>query len=28
MKALFPGTSLLKEKVLGLTKSITAHNLV
>jgi 2-polyprenyl-3-methyl-5-hydroxy-6-metoxy-1,4-benzoquinol methylase len=28
MKALFPGASLLKEKVLGLTKSITAHNLV
>ena len=28
MKALFPGGSLLKEKVLGLTKSITAHNLV
>jgi hypothetical protein len=27
MKALFPGASLLKEKVLGLTKSITAHNL-
>ena len=28
MKALFPGASLLKEKILGLTKSITAHNLV
>ncbi len=28
MKALFPGASLLKEKVFGLTKSITAHNLV
>lgn len=28
MKALFPGASLLKEKTLGLTKSITAHNLV
>lgn len=28
MKALFPGASLLKEKVLGLTKSVTAHNLV
>ncbi len=28
MKALFPGASLLKEKVLGLTKSITAHNLL
>jgi len=28
MKALFPGGSLLMEKVLGLTKSITAHNLV
>jgi 2-polyprenyl-3-methyl-5-hydroxy-6-metoxy-1,4-benzoquinol methylase len=28
MKSLFPGASLLKEKVLGLTKSITAHNLV
>jgi 2-polyprenyl-3-methyl-5-hydroxy-6-metoxy-1,4-benzoquinol methylase len=27
MKTLFPGASLLKEKVLGLTKSITAHNL-
>jgi 2-polyprenyl-3-methyl-5-hydroxy-6-metoxy-1,4-benzoquinol methylase len=27
MKALFPGASLLKEKVLGLTKSFTAHNL-
>ena len=28
MNVLFPGASLLKEKVLGLTKSITAHNLV
>jgi hypothetical protein len=28
MKVLFPGASLLKEKVLGLTKSITAHNLL
>ena len=28
MNLLFPGASLLKEKVLGLTKSITAHNLV
>lgn len=28
MKTLFPGASLLKEKALGLTKSITAHNLV
>jgi hypothetical protein len=28
MKSLFPGASLLKEKVLGLTKSITAHNLI
>lgn len=27
MKVLFPGSSLLKEKVLGLTKSFTAHNL-
>ena len=27
MKALFPESKLLKEKVLGLTKSITAHNL-
>jgi predicted SAM-dependent methyltransferase len=27
MKALFPGSTLLKEKVLGLTKSLTAHNL-
>jgi 2-polyprenyl-3-methyl-5-hydroxy-6-metoxy-1,4-benzoquinol methylase len=27
MKTLFPGASLLKEKALGLTKSITAHNL-
>ncbi|MDA1268570.1 MAG: methyltransferase domain-containing protein [Bacteroidetes bacterium] len=27
MKALFPGASLLKEKVFGLTKSITAHTL-
>lgn len=28
MKSLFPGASILKEKTLGLTKSITAHNLV
>lgn len=27
MKALFPNSTLLKEKVLGLTKSFTAHNL-
>lgn len=27
MKVLFPGSKLLKETVLGLTKSITAHNL-
>ena len=27
MRALFPGSALLKEKVLGLTKSFTAHNL-
>jgi 2-polyprenyl-3-methyl-5-hydroxy-6-metoxy-1,4-benzoquinol methylase len=27
MRALFPGASLLKEKVLGLTKSITSHTL-
>lgn len=27
MSSLFPGSTLIKEKVLGLTKSITAHNL-
>jgi predicted SAM-dependent methyltransferase len=27
MKALFPGAKLLKEKALGMTKSLTAHNL-
>ena len=27
MKVLFPGSNILKEKVLGLTKSLTAHNL-